>query len=74
VAGFFFERSVGAINMNRKQLRGAVKGAAGRLEEATGKLIGNRELQRRGLSRRMAGKSESLAGNAMEAIKAALRR
>jgi uncharacterized protein YjbJ (UPF0337 family) len=60
--------------MNRKQLRGAVKGAAGRLEEATGKLIGNRELQRRGLSRRMAGKSESLAGNAMEAIKAALRR
>jgi uncharacterized protein YjbJ (UPF0337 family) len=60
--------------MNRKQLHGAIKGAVGRVEETTGRLIGNRELQRRGLSRRISAKAESLAGNAMAAIKLALRR
>lgn len=60
--------------MNRKQIHGAINGAVGRVEEATGKLIGNRDLQRRGLSRRISAKSESLAGNAMAAIKMALRR
>jgi uncharacterized protein YjbJ (UPF0337 family) len=60
--------------MNRKQIRGAARSIVGDMEQMTGKLIGNWNLQRRGIARKMSGKTEALAGNAMETIKAALRR
>jgi len=64
----------GAGIMNRKQIRGAARSIVGDMEQMTGKLIGNWNLQRRGIARKMSGKTEALAGNAMETIKAALRR
>jgi uncharacterized protein YjbJ (UPF0337 family) len=60
--------------MNRKQVRGTVRGLAGRLEEETGKLIGNWELQQRGIEKKISAKMERTAGDATEAIKAVLRR
>jgi uncharacterized protein YjbJ (UPF0337 family) len=60
--------------MNKKQLRGTVRSFVGELEQMTGKLIGNWGLQRRGMARRISGKTEALAGNALATIKAAIRR
>ena len=60
--------------MNKKQIRGMTRRLVGELEEFTGKLIGNQNLRRRGMARRLSGKIETVAGNAMETIKAAIRR
>jgi uncharacterized protein YjbJ (UPF0337 family) len=60
--------------MNKKQVRGTARSIAGELEEMTGKLIGNQNLRRRGLAMKLLGKTEAMAGNAMETIKAAIRR
>ena len=35
--------------MNKKQIKGRVKAVKGRIREATGKLIGNKAMQRKGL-------------------------
>jgi len=34
--------------MNKKQLKGRVKAVQGRIKEATGKLVGNKALERKG--------------------------
>ena len=60
--------------MNRKQVRGTVRGGAGMLEEEVGKLFGNSELQRRGNAKRVSARIERIAGDATETIKALLRR
>jgi len=60
--------------MNKKQIRGMSRSLAGKLEEMIGKLIGNQNLRRRGMARKLLGKTEALAGNALETIKAAIRR
>ncbi|HUY03889.1 MAG TPA: hypothetical protein VMV33_11435 [Rhodocyclaceae bacterium] len=60
--------------MNRAQVRGTVRGFTGRLEEETGRLIGNREMQLRGIAKRLSGKEERNLGDAAETIKAVLRR
>ena len=38
--------------MNKKQIKGRVKAVKGRIKEATGKLIGNKAMQRKGLVER----------------------
>jgi uncharacterized protein YjbJ (UPF0337 family) len=35
--------------MNKKQIKGRVKAVQGRIREATGRLIGNKTMQRKGL-------------------------
>jgi len=60
--------------MNKKQFRGTIRGLAGKFEEETGKLLGNQELQRRGLAKKVSGRIERLAGDATETIKSVLRR
>jgi uncharacterized protein YjbJ (UPF0337 family) len=60
--------------MNKKQIRGMIRSFVGELEEMTGQLIGNQNLRRRGIAGKLLGKTETLAGNAMETIKAAIRR
>ena len=36
--------------MNKKQVKGRVKAVKGRIKEATGKLIGDKAMQRKGLA------------------------
>ena len=60
--------------MNKKQIRGIVRGFAGSVEEQAGKLVGNREMQRRGGARIASAKIERFAGDATAMIKTVLRR
>jgi uncharacterized protein YjbJ (UPF0337 family) len=60
--------------MNKKQIRGTVRGLLGKLEEEIGKLLGNWDLRRNGIAKKISGKTERLAGDATELIKHALRR
>jgi uncharacterized protein YjbJ (UPF0337 family) len=60
--------------VNRKQIRGTVRGLAGKVEEQVGKLLGNWGLRRSGVAKKISGKAERLAGDATELIKHALRR
>jgi uncharacterized protein YjbJ (UPF0337 family) len=60
--------------VNKKQIRGVMRGFAGSVEEQAGKLVGNRELQRRGSARIASAKIEKFAGDATEMIKTVLRR
>ncbi len=46
--------------MNKKQVQSRVKAVTGRIKEATGKLIGNRAMQRKGLGERNAAERKAL--------------
>jgi len=60
--------------MNKKQIRGIVRGLAGNVEEQAGKLVGNRELQRRGNARIVSARIEKFAGDATAMINTMVRR
>jgi len=60
--------------MNGAQVRGAVRGFAGRLEEETGRLIGNQAMRLRGVEKRISAKAERNLGDAAAMIEAILRR
>lgn len=55
--------------MNRNQVKGALKDIAGKVQEETGKLLGNKEQQAKGLLKQVAGKAEVKLGDAKEAIR-----
>ncbi|PRC91061.1 CsbD family protein [Solimicrobium silvestre] len=59
--------------MNRKQIRGTIRGLAGKLEEETGKFLGNWNLRRSGITKRISGNMERRAGDAVEMIKIMLK-
>jgi uncharacterized protein YjbJ (UPF0337 family) len=60
--------------MNKMQLRGRLWEFTGSLQMAAGRLVGNRDLQRRGMAKKNSGRVEGLGGSALAIIKAALRR
>jgi uncharacterized protein YjbJ (UPF0337 family) len=55
--------------MNKDQAKGAVKKAAGKVQQQAGKLTGSREQQAKGMEKQVAGKVQQTAGDAKEAIK-----
>ena len=57
--------------MNKDQVKGAIKDAAGKVQEKTGELIGNSEQQVKGLAKQVEGKVQKQVGNAKEALKEA---
>lgn len=57
------------IAMNKDQVKGAVKEAAGKLQQETGKLIGSKEQQAKGLVTKVEGKAQKKVGDAKEALK-----
>ncbi|GAB3256012.1 CsbD family protein [Chitinimonas naiadis] len=58
--------------MNKNQIKGASKDLAGKLQESTGKLVGSKEQQARGLLKQVEGKAEKRLGDAKEVIKDAI--
>lgn len=46
--------------MNKKQIQSRIKAVQGRIKEATGKLIGNKAMQRKGLGERSAAEKKAL--------------
>jgi uncharacterized protein YjbJ (UPF0337 family) len=63
-----FFTSKGVV-MNTDQVKGAVKEAAGKVQQKAGQLLGSKEQQARGLKRQMEGHIQKTAGNVKDAVK-----
>jgi uncharacterized protein YjbJ (UPF0337 family) len=57
------------MNMNKNQVKGAVKDIAGKVQEEAGKLAGSKEQQVKGLNKQISGKAEKAYGDVKAAIK-----
>jgi uncharacterized protein YjbJ (UPF0337 family) len=57
------------MNMNKNQVKGAVKDIAGKVQEEAGKLTGSKEQQAKGLNKQISGKAEKAYGDVKDAIK-----
>ena len=55
--------------MNKNQVKGTLKDAAGKLQEATGKVIGSHEQQAKGIKKQVDGKVQKAAGDIKEIAK-----
>jgi uncharacterized protein YjbJ (UPF0337 family) len=60
--------------MNKDQVKGATKQAAGKVQEGAGKMVGSHEQQAKGLGKQAAGKVQKTAGDTKEAVKDATTR
>ena len=54
--------------MNKDQVKGGAKEAAGEVQEQFGKVIGNKEQQAKGHAREIAGKVQKKVGNVEQKI------
>lgn len=55
--------------MNKNQIQGVAKDIAGKIQETSGKLVGNKEQEAKGLLKQVEGKAEKALGDAKEVIK-----
>lgn len=55
--------------MNKDQVKGVIKDAAGKVQETTGKVIGSPEQRAKGLAKQVEGKTQKGIGNAKETLK-----
>ena len=55
--------------MNKDQVKGAVKDAAGKLQEETGKVIGSTDQQDKGVVKQVEGKVQKAYGDVKEVLK-----
>lgn len=55
--------------MNTDQIKGAVKDAAGQVQQKTGELTGNESQQAKGLTKQVEGKVQKNVGDAKEVLK-----
>jgi uncharacterized protein YjbJ (UPF0337 family) len=55
--------------MNKDQVEGAVKDAAGKVQRKVGEAIGSEEQQAKGLGKQIEGKVQKTVGNAKETLK-----
>jgi len=56
------------FDMNTDQAKGAVKDAAGKVQEKAGEVIGSPEQQAKGVAKQVEGKTQKEIGNAKEAL------
>jgi uncharacterized protein YjbJ (UPF0337 family) len=55
--------------MNKDQVKGAVKDAAGKVQEKTGEVVGSSEQQAKGLAKQVEGKTQKAVGDVEEIVK-----
>jgi len=60
--------------MNRNQVKGKLKEAAGETQEQAGRVTGNRDQQARGQARESAGKVQKKAGDVASGVKRILKK
>jgi len=60
--------------MNKDQVKGSSKDAAGKVQEAAGKAVGSERQQAKGLQKQAEGKLQKGVGNVKETVKDATRR
>lgn len=58
--------------MNKNQTNGVAKDIVGKVQSETGKLMGNKEQQAKGLQKQVAGEAEKRPGDAKEVAKDAV--
>ncbi len=56
-------------DMNKDQVKGNIKQAAGKVQETAGKVVGSKEQEAKGLGKQVAGKAQETYGDAKEVIK-----
>ena len=59
--------------MNKHQVTGRVEEAKGAVKEAAGKLVGNKELEAKGMLEKNAGKAEAKAGDVANKVEKAVK-
>ena len=55
--------------MNKDQVKGAVKDAAGKVQSKTGEITGSTEQQIKGMAKQVEGKTQKKLGDAKEIVK-----
>lgn len=55
--------------MNKDQVKGAAKDAAGKVQAKAGDLVGSHKQEAKGLAKQVEGKTQKAVGDAKEAIK-----
>jgi uncharacterized protein YjbJ (UPF0337 family) len=60
--------------MNKDQVKGTLKDAAGKVQETTGQVIGSHEQQAKGIKKQIDGKAQRAVGDVKEAVKDATHR
>jgi uncharacterized protein YjbJ (UPF0337 family) len=55
--------------MNKDQVKGAAKEAAGKVQEKTGALVGSKSQEAKGMAKEVAGKAQKGVGDAKESLK-----
>jgi uncharacterized protein YjbJ (UPF0337 family) len=55
--------------MNKDQVKGAVKDAAGKVQRKTGEAMGSPRQEAKGAAKQVEGKAQKSVGNAREALK-----
>lgn len=55
--------------MNKDQVKGAAKDAAGKVQEKAGELVGTSKHEAKGLAKQAEGKTQKAFGDAKEAVK-----
>jgi uncharacterized protein YjbJ (UPF0337 family) len=55
--------------MNKNQVNGTVKDIVGKAQEGTGKLVGSKEQEAKGIQKQVSGKAEKQLGDAKEVVK-----
>lgn len=55
--------------MNKDQVKGSTKDAAGKVQEATGKAIGSKEQELKGMKKQVEGSTQKAYGDAKEGVK-----
>lgn len=60
--------------MNKDQIKGGLKEAAGKVQEKAGEFVGSKSQKAKGLTKEVEGKAQKGVGDAKEALKDAGRR
>lgn len=54
--------------MNKDQMKGSMKDAAGKVQKEAGKMVGSHEQQAKGMSKQAEGKADKGVGNVKDAL------
>ncbi len=55
--------------MNKDQVKGSLKEAAGKVQEKTGEVVGSKTQQAKGMAKEVEGKAQKAAGDVKDAVK-----
>ncbi len=62
------------MGINKDQVEGRIKEAAGKVQEVAGRTVGNTEQEAKGMLNKTAGAAQAKVGDAKETIKDAIKR